>query len=91
MNETRMLALRTMRELLDNDGPDDWDELVACYRALRKAIAKNKPMKRKDSADGVIPSRVKTIYGDGGTVGEAIPPTARGYVVSTAARRDPGG
>ena len=26
MNETRMLALRTMRELLDNDGPDDWDE-----------------------------------------------------------------
>jgi hypothetical protein len=50
MNETRMLALRTMRELLDNDGPDDWDELVACYRALRKAIAKNKPMKRKDRA-----------------------------------------
>jgi hypothetical protein len=24
--------------------------LVACYRALRKAIAKNKPMKRKDRA-----------------------------------------
>jgi hypothetical protein len=41
MNETRMLALRTMRELLDNDGPDDWDELVACYRALRKAVPKN--------------------------------------------------
>jgi len=26
-----------------------------------------------------------------GAVGEAIPPTARGYVISTAARRDPGG
>jgi hypothetical protein len=33
----------------------------------------------------------ETICGDGGAVGEAIPPTARGYVVSTAARRDPGG
>jgi hypothetical protein len=30
--------------------PGDWDELIACYRALRKAIAKNKPMKRKDRA-----------------------------------------
>jgi hypothetical protein len=50
MDETRILALRVLRELLDNDGPDDWDELVACYRALRKAIAKNKPMKRKDRA-----------------------------------------
>jgi hypothetical protein len=50
MGETRILALRALRELLDNDGPDDWDELVACYRALRKAIAKNKPMKRKDRA-----------------------------------------
>jgi hypothetical protein len=39
----------------------------------------------------IIPSRVETICGDGGTVGEAIPPTARGYVVSTAARRDPCG
>jgi hypothetical protein len=41
MGERRILALRALRELLDNDGPDDWDALVACYRALRKAIAKN--------------------------------------------------
>jgi hypothetical protein len=26
MNETRMLALRALRELVDNDGSDDWDE-----------------------------------------------------------------
>jgi hypothetical protein len=32
--ETRMLALRALRELLDNDDPGDWDDLVACYRAL---------------------------------------------------------
>jgi hypothetical protein len=50
MDETRILALRALRELLDNDGPGDWDDLVACYRALRKAIAKNKPIKRKDRA-----------------------------------------
>jgi hypothetical protein len=50
MDETRILALRALRELLDNDGPDDWDELIACYRAMRKAIAKNKRMKRKDRA-----------------------------------------
>jgi hypothetical protein len=49
MDEARILALRALRELLD-DGRDDWDDLVACYRALRKAIAKNKPMKRKDRA-----------------------------------------
>jgi Divergent InlB B-repeat domain len=50
MDETRILALRALRELLDDDGRDDRDDLVACYRALRKAIAKNKPMKRKDRA-----------------------------------------
>ena len=50
MDETRILALRALRELLDNDGRDTRDDLVACYRALRKAIAKNRPMKRKDRA-----------------------------------------
>jgi hypothetical protein len=50
MDEIRMPALRALRELLDNDDPGDWDDLVACYRALRKAIAKNKPIKRKDRA-----------------------------------------
>jgi hypothetical protein len=47
MDETRILALRALRELLDDDGRDDRDDLVACYRAMRKAIAKNKPMTRK--------------------------------------------
>jgi hypothetical protein len=54
----------------------------------RRRLAQRSVTKRTNSADGVIPSRVNTIYGDGGTVGEAISPTARGYVVSTAARRD---
>jgi hypothetical protein len=65
MDETRMLALRALRELLDNDDPGDWDDLVACYRALRKAIAKNKPIKRKaigtsDSATPRNPPRCRT-------------------------------
>ena len=49
MDETQMiLALRALRELLDNGDRDDGDELVASYRALGKAIVKNKPMTRKD-------------------------------------------
>src|SRR4249919_1348414 len=48
-DETQMiLALRALRELLDNGDRDDGDELVASYRALGKAIVKNKPMTRKD-------------------------------------------
>src|SRR5262249_26422591 len=41
-------ALRALRELLYNGDRDDGDELVASYRALGKAIVKNKPMTRKD-------------------------------------------
>jgi len=49
MDETQMiLALRALRELLDNGDRDDEDELVASYRALGKAIVKNKPMTGKD-------------------------------------------
>jgi len=49
MDETQMiLALRALRELLENGDRDDEDELVASYRALGKAIVKNKPMTRKD-------------------------------------------
>ena len=49
MDETQMiLALRALRELLDNGDRDDGDELVASYRALGKAIVKNKPMTGKD-------------------------------------------
>jgi hypothetical protein len=39
-----MDALRVLRELLDNDDRDDGDEFVASFRALGKAIVKNKPM-----------------------------------------------
>jgi hypothetical protein len=50
MDETQMiLALHALRELLDNGDRDDGDELVASYRALGKAIVKNKPMTRKDA------------------------------------------
>jgi hypothetical protein len=38
MDETRTLAVLALRELLDPDR-DDWDELVAAYRALIKTIA----------------------------------------------------
>ena len=49
MDETQtILALRALRELLDNGDRDDEDELVASYRALGEAIVKNKPMTRKD-------------------------------------------
>ena len=49
MDETQMiLALRALRELLNNGDRDDEDELIASYRALGKAILKNKPMTRKD-------------------------------------------
>ena len=41
-------ALRALRELLYNGDRDDGDELVASYRALGKAIVKNKPMTGKD-------------------------------------------
>ena len=48
MDETQTLALQALRKLLDNPDRDDWDELLAANRALIKAIAKNKPMTRKD-------------------------------------------
>jgi hypothetical protein len=40
MDETQNLAVRALRELLDNGDRDDGDELVASYRALGKAIIK---------------------------------------------------
>jgi hypothetical protein len=39
--------LRALRQLL-NDDRDDWDELVASYLVLRKAVVTNKPMTQKD-------------------------------------------
>jgi hypothetical protein len=39
MYETQSLAVRALRELLDNPDRDNWDELLAANRALIKAIA----------------------------------------------------
>ena len=49
MDVTQNLALRALRELLDNPDRNDWDELLAANRALIKAIAKNKPMTRNNA------------------------------------------
>jgi hypothetical protein len=32
-----VVVARALRDLLDDAGPDDWDDLVACYRALRRS------------------------------------------------------
>jgi hypothetical protein len=42
-----MKELRALRQLL-NDDRDDWDELVASYLALRKAIVTNKLLAQED-------------------------------------------
>ena len=49
MDETQTLAVRALRDLLDNPDRGDWDELLAANRALIKAIAKNKPMTRNNA------------------------------------------
>jgi hypothetical protein len=48
MDGTQTLAAQALRELLDPDR-DGWDELVAAYRALIKAIATGKPMTRRNA------------------------------------------
>jgi SOS response regulatory protein OraA/RecX len=52
--------------------PGDWDELIACYRALRKATAKNKPMKRKDRAR--ISEHLRRLGWSEGAIGAATKP-----------------
>jgi hypothetical protein len=96
MDETRIIALRALRELLDDAGPDDWDDLVASYSALNNAITKKKPMTRKNRAR--IAEHLRRLgwreraIGEATTIcGDAIPPAAKDRVVSTAARRDSGG
>ena len=49
MDETQSLAVHQLRDLLDNPERDDWDERLAANRALIKAIAKNKPMTRRNA------------------------------------------
>jgi hypothetical protein len=72
MDEARILALRALRELLDDDGRDDCDDLAGCYRTLRKAIAKNKPMKRKDRAR--ISEHLRRLGWSEGAIGAATKP-----------------
>ena len=47
--ETRMLALRALRELLDDPERNDWDDLLAANRALIKAIETGEPMTRRNA------------------------------------------
>ena len=49
MDETQNLAVRALRELLDNPERDDWDDLLAGNRALIRAIETGEPMTRKDA------------------------------------------
>ena len=49
MDETQDLALRALRDLLDDPDRDDWDELLAANRALIKAIETGEPMTRRDA------------------------------------------
>jgi hypothetical protein len=50
MDETQMiLALRALRELLDNPERDDWDEVLAANCALIKAIETVEPMTRRNA------------------------------------------
>ena len=48
MDETQTLAVRALRELLDNPEREDWDELAAANRALISAIAR-RPMTRRNA------------------------------------------
>ena len=47
MDETQTLAVRALRELLDDPDRNDWDELLAANRALIKAIETGEPMTRR--------------------------------------------
>jgi hypothetical protein len=49
MDETQTLAVRALRELLDDPDRNDWDELVAANRALIKAIKTGEPMPRRNA------------------------------------------
>ena len=50
MDETQILAVLALRELLDDPDRDDWDELVAANRTLIQAIETGEPMTRSNAA-----------------------------------------
>jgi len=79
MDETQILAVLALRELLDDPDRNDWDELVAANRTLIKAIETGEPMTRRnvsivaeylreagwrEHAIGVATSQGPTGYGD---------------------------
>ena len=49
MDETQTLAVRALRELLDDPDRNDWDDLLAANRALIKAIETGEPMTRRNA------------------------------------------
>jgi Xaa-Pro aminopeptidase len=49
MDETQDLALRALRELLDDPERNDWDGLLAANRALIRAIETGEPMTRRNA------------------------------------------
>jgi hypothetical protein len=49
MDETQELALRALRELVDDPERNDWDDLLAANRALIKAIETGEPMTRRNA------------------------------------------
>jgi hypothetical protein len=48
LDETQTLAVLALRRLLDDPARNDWDELLAASRALIKAIAKGRPIMRRN-------------------------------------------
>jgi hypothetical protein len=48
MDETQNLAVLALRKLLDDPDRNDWDELLAANRALVRAIARGRPMTRRN-------------------------------------------
>ena len=50
MDETQILAMLALRELLDDPDRNDWDELVAANRTLIQAIETGEPMTRSNAA-----------------------------------------
>ena len=49
MDETQILAMLALRELLDDPDRNDWDELVAANRTLIQAIETGEPMTRRNA------------------------------------------
>ena len=85
MDETQNLAVRALRELLDNPDRDDWDELLAANRALIKAIETGEPMTRKDAR--IIAKYLREAGWDEGAIGAA---TAQAGIIGYADLRETG-